>query len=338
MDKLITDRVSLLIPIYNGQQYIERCLNSVISQTYRDIQLILVNDGSTDDTEKVLMDYLPKLKKSISDVLYVKQENGGSGSAINEGLKYFNGEYLMILDIDDFLFENAIESLKKQLSKNKNISFVYGNGYYVNENNLNDISNPFYYPDYISNDKDLFISALDRKLKSWAGSYMIRSSTWLKNNKGRDIFPSRYGQNMQLVLPALFKSEGMFINVPIMKYIRHSESLTFSLTSADNKNDNYEIEKKRYFGYEEIFIRVIDKLDIENKEQYDKYLKYVKSTFLKERMRLAIKYSKDEDGSCFNELKYLGMADVNDKIDYFYRNNKIIYVVYRILRKLRLSK
>ena len=108
MDNLVKNRVSLLIPIYNGEKYIERSLKSVINQTYSNIQLILINDGSNDNTYRLIQTELPNLKKILSDVKYIKKTNGGVGSAINEGLKYFDGEFLLLLDVDDILLKESI--------------------------------------------------------------------------------------------------------------------------------------------------------------------------------------------------------------------------------------
>ncbi len=335
MENLVKNRVSLIIPIYNGEKYIERSLKSVINQTYSNIQLILINDGSNDDTDRLIQAELPNLKKILSDVKYLKKTNGGVGSALNEGLKYFDGEFLLLLDVDDILLKESIEILVDKMNENPDCSYVYGNGYYVKENNLDDISSPFYDSTYNGEKYNIFDLVLKGKVKTWAGSYMIRTSTWLQNNKGRDIFPSRYGQNMQLVLPTVYKSKGLYLDKPLMKYIRHDGSIT---TTFSEDEDNYEVEKVRYNGYEEIYLNVINKLDITDKEKYIKYIKYIRYNFLRSKMYLAIWYNHKEGKQFFEELNRNHELSINDKIAFYKKNNYLLYVYYRLARKLRVMK
>ena len=86
--------VSIITPCYNGAAVIGRMIESVLAQTYDNIEYILVNDGSKDDTERVVLSYQEQFEKRGYRFLYVKQENGGLGAAINAGLRVFSGDYL----------------------------------------------------------------------------------------------------------------------------------------------------------------------------------------------------------------------------------------------------
>ena len=101
--------VSIIVPCYNGQKFITRCFNSILNQSYKQIEVILVNDGSTDKSEEIISEYKNKFIEQGMKFNYIYKENGGPSSAINEGLKYVNGEYLTLLDIDDYIMRDAIK-------------------------------------------------------------------------------------------------------------------------------------------------------------------------------------------------------------------------------------
>ena len=94
-------KVSVIIPVYNSEKYIGTCLDSIINQTLQEIEIICVNDGSTDRTSEILQFY----REKDSRIKIIEQENAGAGAARNYGLRNSSGEYLSFLDADDF-FEN----------------------------------------------------------------------------------------------------------------------------------------------------------------------------------------------------------------------------------------
>lgn len=98
--------VSVIIPAYNVERYLEDCLNSVLKQTYKNIEIIIVDDGSKDKTLEIARNY----KKEGNNVTVVHQENGGVCAARNRGLELATGKYIMFLDADDYLLPEAIET------------------------------------------------------------------------------------------------------------------------------------------------------------------------------------------------------------------------------------
>ena len=91
-------KFSIVIPVYNVEGYIEKCLNSIKIQTYSNFEVIIVNDGSPDNSEK-------KIKTFLKDkrFKYYKKENGGLSDARNYGIKYTTGDYLLFVDSDDYI-------------------------------------------------------------------------------------------------------------------------------------------------------------------------------------------------------------------------------------------
>lgn len=101
-------KVSVIVPIYNVEKYLEKCINSLLSQTLEDIQIILVNDGSKDNSGNIAREYE---KNNKNRVIYVEKENGGLSDARNYGLKYATGDFIAFLDSDDYIEKNAYEEM-----------------------------------------------------------------------------------------------------------------------------------------------------------------------------------------------------------------------------------
>lgn len=106
-------KVSLIIPIYNSQDYVARCLDSLLKQTLEDIEIVCVNDGSTDKSLEILEEYSKKYPK----IKVYSKENGGCGSARNMGIDNAKGEYIEFVDSDDILEQDAVEKMYNQAKK-----------------------------------------------------------------------------------------------------------------------------------------------------------------------------------------------------------------------------
>lgn len=97
--------VSIIVPVYNLEGYVDNCLNSLVNQTYKNIEILCIDDGSTDKSAEVIKSFAEK----DSRVIYVYKENGGVSSARNLGLDMFKGDYVMFVDGDDYLHPQAID-------------------------------------------------------------------------------------------------------------------------------------------------------------------------------------------------------------------------------------
>lgn len=103
-------KVSVIVPIYNVEKYLNKCVDSLINQTLEDIQIILVNDGSTDNSGNIAKEYAQNYNKKI---LYLEKKNGGLSDARNYGIPYATGEFVAFLDSDDYIEKNAYEEMYK---------------------------------------------------------------------------------------------------------------------------------------------------------------------------------------------------------------------------------
>ena len=113
-------KVSVIVPVYNVEQYIEKCLESLVNQTLQDIEIIIVNDGSTDGSEEIIKKYLNKYSNKIK---YLTKTNGGLSDARNYGLPYATGEYIAFLDSDDYV-DNTIYEKMYNKAIEENCDFV----------------------------------------------------------------------------------------------------------------------------------------------------------------------------------------------------------------------
>ena len=136
-------RVTIVIPVYNGEKYVSLAIDSALRQTYKNIEIIVVNDGSSDSTDRICKSYGNKIK-------YLKKENGGVSTALNLAIQNMNGEYFSWLSHDDLYYSEKIEEEIKYINDNNlmntktiiysNCSYNDQNGYYlgktIHESNL----------------------------------------------------------------------------------------------------------------------------------------------------------------------------------------------------------
>ena len=112
-------KVSVIVPVYNVEEYIQKCLETLVNQTLQEIEIIIVNDGSTDKSIEIAK----KFQKSTNKIIIVDKENGGLSDARNYGLKYANGEYIAFLDSDDYAELDTYEKMYN-IAKQRNADFV----------------------------------------------------------------------------------------------------------------------------------------------------------------------------------------------------------------------
>lgn len=106
-------KISVIIPIYNTGNYLEKCVNSVINQTYKNLEIILVNDGSTDNSNEICENF----KKEDSRIIYINKKNTGVSDSRNLAINKSSGEYILFVDSDDYIEDTMIESLYNDIKK-----------------------------------------------------------------------------------------------------------------------------------------------------------------------------------------------------------------------------
>lgn len=124
--------VTIAIPVYNHEAFVGDCIESVIAQTYNPIELIIINDGSTDNSDLIIRDLIPKAKKQLYSVMYRRRENFGLSTTLNECLSLSTGNYFSCVASDDMLAPNKIDLLMCHFSKaDDNTAAVFGNAGFI---------------------------------------------------------------------------------------------------------------------------------------------------------------------------------------------------------------
>lgn len=207
--------VSIMVPCYNGEQFVEQFLINISEQTYSKIHLIFIDDGSTDKTRDLFMQFKYLLENRNMRWEYHYQKNQGQAAAINVALSRVCGEYCSWLDIDDFITKNHIEKKVERLAKEKDLGIVICKGIAVDENP------PYNKRGELSTKGPLgclFENILFDYASCVPGLYMARSKFLFEALGGKSIYPSRVGQNFQLLLPILYWFKIGYINEVLFFY------------------------------------------------------------------------------------------------------------------------
>lgn len=318
MEKL----VSIIIPCYNHSTVVGRMIKSVLNQTYSKIELIVVNDGSTDDSEKVILSFAEKLEEKGYLFKYVKQDNAGLGSAINAGLKCITGEYFCWGDADDFYEIESIEKRVLFLTENEEYAVVTSNAYIREGQNL-DNKRVLAKDNDLNRNTDQFLIHLNGDSIFCSGCHMVRTSMFKSVYPDMQIYPAKRGQNWQLLLPLYFRYKRYFMNVPLYNYINYPNSM-----SKDKKG--FESKIIRFNEYEEILNHVIDHIEMIENIDMNQYRKFLDDKYSKMRMEIYIKFGEKENfiKEYIDKQHNVGI-DLNDRISVYRMKSKIFRLLYR---------
>ena len=269
-----------MTPCYNGEKFVSVLIDSLINQTYTNIEFIFIDDGSTDNTEKVVKQYKKQLKEKGILLKYIKQKNAGQAEAINNGLKYGDGEFMVWPDSDDFYENDAIENMVNFLETHLDYNAVRGKVAFVKDNiqketiELRESTNP--------ENTDLFLNYIkEEDTYCFTGMIMIRLDHFFKTNKGKNIYVNRAGQNWQIILPAVYKSKTGYIDKVVYNVVIRENS-------HSRKKENMKDVLKRMQNHRKILKRTVSRI-VDNKEEKKQYLKIIKEKYDKREIEY-IKY------------------------------------------------
>lgn len=167
-------KVYVIVPVYNAEKYLKKCLNSLISQTFRDIEIICVNDGSKDSSLGILEGY----KKNHSNIVIIDKQNGGLSSARNAGLnsiKNFNDSFILFVDSDDYLSPDYVEHLL-DLQKTSDADIVCSSYYIDCENVVRKTLNKV--PDSVFSSYEAIKILFEGNLQSHAQCKLYKGFIW----------------------------------------------------------------------------------------------------------------------------------------------------------------
>ncbi len=251
-------KISIIVPIYNVEKYIARCIDSILMQNYENIELILVNDGSTDNSEAIINVYLEKYPNIIK---YIKQENAGLSEARNVGIEQATGDYIMFVDGDDYLEPNLLTSLMPYIEQD--IEMIKFKTQKVQENGevISLMNGPVF---DVTTGKEAFSKmCFEDELMETAWLYLYKAELFKKNNF--EFAKGLYHEDFGLIPLVILKAK-TFISTDICgyNYLQSSNSIT--------RTQNYEKTLKKLkdllIHYDNI-IAQIEKYDIQEKAKED---------------------------------------------------------------------
>ncbi len=315
--------VSIVVPIYNVDKYLTKCLDSLVNQTLKDIEIILVNDGSTDNSGKIAKEYSEKYK----NVYYFEKNNGGLSDARNYGMKHAKGDYIAFIDSDDYAELDTYELMYKK-ALNENLDYVECNFVWEYPNDLSknriDIIKPY------SNKKEML-----KNVRVVAWNKLIRKEI-IDKNKLEFPFGLHY-EDIEFtykLIPHL--NSYSFINETCIHYMQRNNSIA----NVQNKRTEeiFEIFDHIFSYYKEndIYQEYLDELE------YD-YVRLLLCSSLKRMCKIQDKKVRKElltktwynINKNFPEWKKnpIIKAKKSKKGKYLRSMNKFTYKIYCIIFK-----
>ncbi len=312
------DLVTIITPCYNGEKYLKRYFDSIVNQTYKNIELIFINDGSKDKTESIIKEYEGKIKQKGYEFKYIYQENAGQAEAVNKALPNISGEFLYWMDSDDYLEPDSIEKLVNFLQKNENYNIVRGKVRIVKDGKEIKIGKPK------KNESEYIFENYIFGINTYCypGIFMIRMEEFDKNIKDRKIYSLvGVGQNWQLILPNTYNQKCGFV-----------DSIVYNYNIIENSHSRTELKK-----FEDEINKINSDIDVlyhilTDLKVLDKYREKIELLYDRSRIRVGLKYDK---------YNYINEILENEKKNYKnYKENKKYWILknkafYRLYRKVK---
>lgn len=244
--------ISIIIPIYNAERYLKDCLDSVIMQKYDNLEVILINDGSTDNSEKICREYVNKDKR----IKLINQENKGVSAARNKGISTSAGEIILFIDADDLLADDAIQTIIDNIKDNDLLCYGYKEIYKNNDYNIILKSN-------IINNKELFFENvyLTKEIGGYLWNKCFRAEI-LKKNKVLFDTKLHYCEDLVFVTEYLkYCKKVKYINKVLYMYRMRKSSVSYNFFSKKNvtllnsykklidNNNNVKINNRLQYNY-----------------------------------------------------------------------------------------
>lgn len=318
-------KVSVIVPVYNVEKFIDKCLNSIVNQTLKEIEIIVVNDGSPDNSQKIIDKYVKKYPEKVQSFI---KENGGQGSARNLGIEKAKGEYISFVDSDDFVEKDMYKKLYNKAKENNYDIVVCGN-YNVSE-------------DYQNKNIDAFINNYNTDLEN---IFFGKMAVWNKIYK-RDILIKNklefkekvWYEDLAFTLKAIMNSNTFaFIDEPLYDYlIREGSTMNNSNVQRNleildafndilsyiqhNKKEEY-FNKIEFLAIDHIYISAIVRV---LKADSDKNIK-------KETIEKLINYM-NKNFPNYKSNKYINTLSKNRKIIYKLINIKMYGLINLIFK------
>lgn len=287
-------KVTIIVPIYNVEKYLKKCIESLVNQTLQEIEIILVNDGSTDSSAEIAKEYQKRFEKKI---IYLEKENGGLSDARNFAISFAKGEYIAFLDSDDYVEKDTYENMYK-IAKKENSDMVECDFYWEYPNKVKIDTGEIYY-----SKKEML-----EKVRVIAWNKLIRREIVQKR---KIEFPKGYRyEDVEFtykLIPYLDKVS--FLKEPCIHYVQRENSIS-----------NSQNEKTKEIFY--VLNNVIEFYRENNLyDKYEEQLEYIYTRYLLCSSLLRIVKIKDK--TTRNKLVEMTWQNLNEKFPNW-KDNKIL--------------
>ena len=249
--------VSLVTPGWNGKQFVHRLLDSIIAQTYRPIEYIYVDDGSTDGTAEIVQSYKEQFKNAGIDFKFIQQKNGGVSEALMTGFQHVTGKYLSCPEYDDILLPTSVEKRIQYLQNHPDCAVVSADAWVVTEANIEERKNKISHNNPNRFDRNHFYQALMSNSVFNAACNMLRMDLFDQTHTDRKIFSSRIAPNQQILLPLYFHYNRGFIDEPLSIFLIRQGSVS-------HPQKTLEIELNRGIEYRNILFHTLESINMPN--------------------------------------------------------------------------
>lgn len=207
--------ISILVPLYNVENFVHKCAESLLRQTYEHLEFIFVNDASTDNTSTVLLQSIGKFPNRSASIKIIQNiKNCGLSAVRNIALSHASGDYIVFVDGDDFLESDAIERLyEKKLCTGADI--VVGDFFYEYKN-----SRIVYRHSKNLTQKNYFLGIVQRSIPCCIWGKLIRKDLFIRN-KIKSIDEVQFGEDFVLTTRLVYKAQNIvFLHYPIYHYVK----------------------------------------------------------------------------------------------------------------------
>lgn len=321
----MNELISVVVPIYKVENYLKKAINSIINQTYKNIEIILVDDGSPDNCGNICDEY----SKKDNRIKVIHKKNGGLSDARNVGVEIAKGEYILFIDSDDWIENNMIEELYKNIKYNNcDISICE----FIEEDSNGKIIKSKKY------DKEIIVFNNKEALKDLIIQKNITNHAWNKLYK-RSLFDDiKYpkGQLMEDISTTykLFEKSNRIVyqNIPLYHYIQRNTSILGNITEKRiNDQEKAIFERNQYLINK--YPEMCDILNLDNIENV-KVLYYLAIMGNYKKLYKSTKYKQyyKEYKLKYKEYKNSVKKEEQSSMNLFYFN-KALYILYVYLKK-----
>ena len=311
-------KVSIVVPAYNVENYIEKCLESLLNQTLQDIEIIVVNDGSKDNTKQKILSFRDKYPNKVK---YLEKENGGLSSARNFGMPYAKGEYVAFLDSDDYVETNMYEEMYNE-AKKENYDMVECDFIWEYPNKLKEDHGKI-----AKNKKELIIN---NRVVAW--NKLIKREI-LEKSKLEFPFGLRYEDVEFFYKLVPYLNKVSIVNKCFIHYVQRENSIVNTQNSRTKEIFQILDNVIKYYKEKEIY------------EEYKDELEYIYTRFLlcsSLKRMIRIKDKKERKDALYKTWKNLNTNFPNWENNKVLNENKSLKNIYikfvGILKKLNIIK